>query len=277
MARPSILSVRTVMSGLLLIATILIATLGMFMMARNPQPVLPAAPVIPQTQVLPTLTPLEEVSTLLLRRELGIWEYRALRNNMTGLKAVIDYKHDTPDDIQSYVLANKALITDVIQAGGRAEVAISFLPPLAPDHFRTWALQRGLQVKQAQLAVGAPGSSGGTLMISGTPDDPLPLQSVGKFPYSGMGGVFGVYGNIDSGQLNSVANDPQVFLLDVTPAWARLDLLRAGILDAQQASVYLSLPYGYMEQLDMVPTPIAIPSPIGTVQPLQLPIAPDSP
>lgn len=248
----------------------------MFLVGRTAQPPLPAVSAIVQTPVLPTVTPIEEVSTLLRRQVFGTWEYRALRSNLTGLKIVIDYKHDTPEDIQSYAAAAESLITDVVQAGGRADVAISFMPPLPPDQFRAWALQKGLQVTQAQLAVGAPGSSGGTLMIGGAPNDPLPQESLQKFAYSGMGGVFGVYGNVDVSQLSALANDPHVFLADVTPAWARLDLLQAGVIDASQADIQLSLPYGYMEILHMVPTP-GVPTPVGTEEPLRVPTAPVSP
>ena len=277
MARLPVLSKRILVSGSVLVTMVFVVILGTFLIARSSQPTLLTAPIVPQTAIVPTLTPIQEVSTLILQRDFGIWEYRALRNNMTGLKAVIDYNHDTAGDLQSYVIANRALITDVVQVGGRAEVAISFLPPLSPDQFRTWAIQRGLQVRQAQLAVGAPGSSGGTLMIGGSPDDPLPMESIRNFAYNGMGGIFGVYGDIDVGQLSAIADDPQVFLVDVTPAWIRLDLLQAGIFDAQQADIQVSLPFGYMERLNMVPTPSVIPTPVGTLEPLRLPIAPDSP
>ncbi len=213
--------------------------------------------------------------TKIATRDFGTWGYSTVRfTNRTGLRTGIYYNHDSVRDIQNYVAANKALLADVVRAGGQAEIAVTFVWPMAPDQFRAWAKQNTVQVKQAQIAVGAPGGSGGTLIISGSADDPLPESSIGKFPFSGMGGVFGLYGTADAKQLAMMAADPAVFLVDVTPAWSRLDLLKQDVADAAQAETAVALPFGWMERLGMVPTPVGLPSPVTTRIPTVLPIAP---
>ncbi len=232
-----------------------------------------------QTQNFPTVAPDQEsqveASTQVAAQNFSSWEYSTIRFTYGGdLRTNIYYNHDSISDIQNYVAANKALLADVVRAGGRAEIAVTFVWPMAPDQFRAWAKQHTVQVKQAQIAVGAPGSSGGTLMIGGNADDPLPESSVAKFPFSGMGGVFGLYGTADAKQLAMMVADPAVFLVDVTPAWSRLDLLKQDVADAAQAETAVALPFGWMERLGMVPTPVGLPSPVTTRIPTVLPIAP---
>lgn len=261
---------RAVVSGLFATILTAIIVIGVLSTGVLPRQAVPAAT---QAQIIPTLTlPVitvtppfipEEASLLVREGDFGVWKYRAVRNDFAGLKANVTYDHATISDLQAYVAANRALIPGIAQAGGTAEIALSFHMPVAPAQFRTWAREKGLQVRQAQLAVG----SSTTLMIGGTEYDALPQESIDSFAFSGMGGVFGVYGSVDAARLSEIASDPHVFLVDVTPAWVRRDLIQAGVPDAAQVNIQVALPFGWMEKLGMVPTRVPIPGPVGTIIP----------
>jgi hypothetical protein len=211
------------------------------------------------------------IGKVLHSQNYGTWDYSALKDDALNSWISINYKHDSVADLNSYVAANKALIPEVESVGGRAEVAISFFPTMRPDQFRAWAKKYGLQVREAQIAAGR-----NTMIIGGKADDPLPQASIDEFPYVGLNGVFGAYGTVPTNKLSSIAADPQVFLLDVTPAWTRNDLVKAGIAEAAQPKmkVMVDLAYGWMQQLDMIPTPTPFPPPVGTVSPQVIPTAP---
>ncbi len=210
------------------------------------------------------------IGKVLHSQNYGTWEYAALKDDALNSWISINYKRDSVADLRAYVAANKALIPEIESAGGQAEVAISFLPTMQSDQFRAWAKKYGLQVREAQIAAGNIG-----IGVAGKPDDPLPQESVDKYPHVG-GAVFGAYGTVPANKLSAIAADPQVFLLDVTPAWTRRDLVKAGIAEMAQpeTKVMVDLAYGWMEQLGMIPTPTPFPPPVGTVSPQVIPTAP---
>ena len=148
-------------------------------------------------------------SETVFTRDMGVWDYSASRDDAEGLWIVVNYDHSSESDLKAYAAANKALIPEVQRRGDWAEVAISFRDPITPDQFRAWAKQNGLHARQTQLAAGNT-----TMMLVGTDSDPLPQQSIDKFPYAGLRGVFGSYGTVASKQLSAIASDPLVFLLE---------------------------------------------------------------
>jgi hypothetical protein len=227
--------------------------------------------VIPVAAEVPSAHQKGLQSGVVSRRDLGVWEYQASRDEAEGLWIAINYDHDTVNDLKNYVAANKALIPPVETIGGRVEVAVTLTQPMQPEKFREWAKQNGLQVKQAQLA-----SGGSTIGVMGTADDPLPQASIDKFPYAGLNGVLGAYATVEAQRLSTIASDPQVFLLDVTPAWTRRELAQSGIAEALESDtdVYVDLAYGWMERLGIVATPTGVPGPIQTVVPPTIPPAP---
>ncbi|MEP6775250.1 MAG: hypothetical protein ABJA50_06600 [Chloroflexota bacterium] len=233
---------------------------------------------VAQEQVSPSATaapPIDEVITQITARNFGTWEYSTTSSNFAGIHSTVNYNHSSVSDIQSYVAVNQALLPQVAAFGGQVQITLTFLPPLAPDVFRDWAREHALTVTQAQIAVGAPGGTSGTIMVNGTADDPLPQPAIESVPFAGMGGVFGVYGTVDSSNLTAMASDPKVYLVDVTPAWVQHDLLVSGYTEAARSEVYLALPYGWMENLGMVPTPQPVPNPVRTISPVTGPAAPD--
>jgi hypothetical protein len=244
------------------IALITLGAVAVLIFAGKAQQELPAAAEVPQKELQ---------SEVVSRRDLGVWGYGASRDEAEGLWISINYDHDTVNDLMNYVAANKALIPAVEAVGGRVDVAITFAQPMQPEKFREWAKLNGLQVKQAQLPAG-----GSTMGIMGTADDPLPQASIDKFPYAGLSGVFGAYATVEARRLSTIASDPQVFLLDVTPAWTRRDLAQSGIAEALESDtdVYVDLAWGWMEMLRMVPTPTGVPAPVGTVVAPTLPPGP---
>jgi hypothetical protein len=106
---------------------------------------------------------------------------------------------------------------------------------------------------------------------SGFSPEPLDKDTLDERLEWGGAGVFGVECTVSVEQLLEIADDPLVFLADVTPTWVRRDLAEAGIAGAMQAPVSVDYPYGWMERLGMVPT---MPVPVGTTSPLLLTPAP---
>ena len=190
--------------------------------------------------------------TVLRERDLGTWRYIITNNETNGVSGGVVYKHDTVNDISAYIAANRALIPEVAAAGGRAEVTISFLPLAEAKWFREWARQKGLRATQTQILIAAPGSTGtGTMIILGKGDDPVPQADLDSAMINGIYGIHGVYGTVDASRLSEIASDPNVALLDVTPAWVRLDTKRSGVANLDSQPVAVDLPYGYMEKLGL--------------------------
>jgi hypothetical protein len=271
---------RTILMGFLLVTGLILAV-ALVSLVRKGNGTASDSGIRSQPAVgVPTIEQAQDAqvdaATQVSARHFSTWEYSTVRLTSGGnLRTNIYYKHDSISDLKNYAAANKELLPEVIKHGGRPEIAVTLAMPMSADDFRKWAKQYAVQVAQAQVAVGAPGGSGGTLMIGGSADDTLPEQSLAKFPFSGMDGVFGFYGTVDAKQLPALAADPHVFVADVTPAWVRLDLARQGVADAlSHSDVRVTLAFGWMEALGLVPTPAPLPSPVGTASATQPPIAP---
>lgn len=254
----------------LALAFVAIAVSGLIAIRTRPEPQQSLGAATSQ-QLAKVSVPATGKSKLLYKQDFGNWNYQALQDDAQNSWIAVNYDHSSPGALRAYVATNKALIPQLERDGGPVEVAISFLSLLQPDRFRAWAKQQGLQTREVQLAAG-----NGTLGIAGTKDDPLPQEAVQSFPYVGMGGVFGVYGTVDASRLSSIASDPVVYLLDVTPAWSRRILKQAGvsIADQPKTKVQVDLAYGWMKSLGMISTPVAVPGPLGTAVPQILAPAP---
>ena len=215
-------------------------------------------------------------------QDFGVWSYSATRSDTEPLHATINYRHDSVEDLKAYAVANKALLPQVVNLGGRAEVAVTFVYPVSVVWFRDWAKGNEFLVDSTQLAVSGPGSGGTTVSISGTANEPLPQDKLGSLMggfFSNDGGVvFGTYGDIDASRLSKLAFDPQVFMVDVTPAWVRHDLAQAGVHEQLQDRAQVALPFGWMERLGLqnftqLPIP-TVPSAQSTYEPIILPTIP---
>jgi hypothetical protein len=215
-------------------------------------------------------------------QDFGIWSYGATHSDTEPLHATVNYRHDSVQDLKDYAVANEALLPQVANLGGRAEVAVTFVYPVGVTWFRNWAKGNEFRVDSAQLAVSGPGSGGTTISISGTADEPLPQDKLGSliggFFSSDGGVVFGTYGDIDASRLSKLASDPQVFVVDVTPTWVRHDLAQAGVQEQLQDRVQVALPFGWMERLGLqnfteLPMP-TVPPAQTTYEPIILPTIP---
>jgi hypothetical protein len=268
---PFTLRAAAMLGILLLVAVIFFVVARAVGMSAQPATSVPGAAAIAQGLGAPSATTdtSEEIITPITSRSFATWEYETTKSSFAGIHSTINYNHASAGDIQAYVTANKALLPEVVAFGGKAQIAVSFLPPLSPADFRAWTKRYGVVVQQAHIAVGS-----STAVINGSADDPLP-QSVGDTSSpDGSHGEFGAYATVDAAVLTAMAADPRVFLLDVTPAWVQHDLLVSGYADAAKADVYLALPYAWMERLGMVPTPV--PAPVRTITPWVGPTAPDN-
>ncbi len=202
-------------------------------------------------------------------QDYGVWSYGATRSEFDPLHANVNYRHNSVQDLKAYVEVNKALLPQVVNLGGRVDVAVTFVYPMKADWFRQWAKENKFQVDSAQIDVG------GTMSISGKPDDPLPQDNINNLMggfFSGNGdGVFGTYGDVAALSLAKLVAEPKVFLVDVTPAWVRNDLAQAGITEQLKEPVSVALPYGWMERLGLenftsLPLP-TVPLPQTTYEP----------
>lgn len=260
-----------------------VVMLGAFFSQSAPTPTKNASqygkvPVVVTISLAAATTLPSDTDQAVQTHNFGIWNYSAVRNTTDGLHASVEYSHTSVKDIQAYIAANKVLLPQVIQIGGPTEVAISFVPLVKPAWFRIWANAKGLQVREAQLQV----AGGAGMGVFGKPNDPLPQATLDSVGDAAISGVFGVYGMVDAKQLAEIAADPQVALLDVTPAWVRSDLRQAGFTEPIRQPVSVLLPFGYMEPLGLqnfttLPVPTALPVPMRTVVPTILPVVQDAP
>lgn len=222
-----------------------------------------------------------DVYTTVRAQSFATWSYTVDDNGTGDRHAVINYRHDTIADLKAYTAANKALLPQVANFGGQVDVAITFVYPVTVDWFRSWAKDNALEAHDSQMRVLAPGPNGATMSISGKPGDPIPQESVdnmlGGIFTNNVIGVFGVHGKVDSAHLTKLASEPKVFLVDVTPAWTLHDLAQNGV--AIQQTPMVDFPYGYMERMGLqnftdLALPTAIPPPVGTIIPKNVPQAP---
>lgn len=208
--------------------------------------------VVPGTTLTSTSTPTLEPGVV-LRRDFGLWGYVA-RKVGSGLSVDPHYLHGTLRDLEDYVALNKERAGKLALAGGMVDTLITFRWPLEPDLFRRWVLERRLDATLSSLRLQTLTGARGTLTVAGRNDDPLPQDALDKLNSNSVpiAGVYSVRGKVPAGQLAAITSDPIVFVADVTPTLARLDLADAKVPGAHEATISAESPFTEMEEFGLV-------------------------
>lgn len=186
------------------------------------------------------------------RADFGSWGYVARRDGH-GVHAVVSYNPNSIQSLNAYVEANRTLARQLAtNKGQRVVVNVTFHKYLAPDEFRAWAGSMGLDVKSTQLRFLDANDLSGTIAIDKQPNESsvLPQDNIDAALKSMRSdnrlreflGVFYTNATMDVSRLPALANDPLVFLADVTQNVVSKDLLTSGVQGVGANTVTLNLP-----------------------------------
>jgi hypothetical protein len=182
-----------------------------------------------------------------------LWGYTA-RQIASGLSVDLHYLHGTLRDLNDYAALNKERAGKLAQSGGVVDLLITFRQPLKPTAFRKWVLASSMDATVASVRLQSLTGARGTLTITRRESDPLPQDDLDKVSKSlpTVEGVYSVRGKVAAEQLSTIATDPMVFIVDVTPTLVRLDLVDAGVPGASEATINAESPFTEMEKLGLV-------------------------
>lgn len=192
------------------------------------------------------------------RADLGSWQYDASPRKEFGqdiLSIAIRFDDSSVASLKAYAETNRQLATQLATEGGAAHVMVTFRSYLAPEQFRAWVAKYairgdatlmnpalGVMVEmRATEANGLRATADVWLGIKGQPD-PLLQSSIDDLiaPHNPgikppiFNGIFMTRGEVDAKQLPMIANDPLVFVADVTTEYATRDLAAAQVKGANE-------------------------------------------
>jgi len=199
----------------------------------------------------PTSTP---ATRLLLSRDFHLWNYEATLS-ATGVFVDLDYIHGSMDDLDDFVEMNRESAQDLSSKTGQVDVLITLRTLLTPVVFRRWVTAKELNTQFAALRLQSDVGPRGTLTVASQPGDPLPQERItaAERQRPHIMGVYSTRATVPAERLPALFSDPAVFVVDVTPTLARLDLASQGIPDATTATVNASSPFPDMEAFGIVP------------------------
>jgi hypothetical protein len=165
------------------------------------------------------------------------------------ISAGVRYNADTIDDLFAYAEANRQLASQLAAGGGEVEIYITFRTYVEPEQFRSWARTIGLKATWSAIRIVTDVNA--VIGVEGYENDPLPQvvyeeqlrpfsEEAQREPQRAIREIKGIYytfGSVPADKLIQIANDPLVFIADVTPNIVRQELIKAGIPGAEQASV----------------------------------------
>lgn len=184
------------------------------------------------------------------KANLGSWQYEASPKMEFGKDVLYlgIYRDDSSvASLKAYVETNRKLAAQLAAEGGTAHVMVTFRSYLAPEQFRAWTNKYGINLFEVEMrgmsANGLRVTSAVRPNMPGQPD-PLLQSSIDELfgPHrpgdkpSTFNGIFMTRGEVDAKQLPAIANDPLVFLADVTTEYATRDLAAAKIKGADKVS-----------------------------------------
>jgi hypothetical protein len=204
--------------------------------------------LVPGSKTAATLEP-----GIILKRDYGLWGY-TVRQVASRLSVDLHYLHGTLGDLSDYAALNKEKASKLAQSAGVVDVLITFRQPIEPTAFRKWVLGSGVEAKVASVRLQSLAGARGTLTITRSESDPLPQDALDKVSKSlpTVEGVYSVRGEVAAGRLTAIASDPMVFIVDVTPTLARLDLADAGVPGAHEVTINAESPFTEMEKFGLV-------------------------
>ena len=185
-------------------------------------------------------------------RDYILWGYVATRTP-SGMTVNLTCNCDTATELHEFAAMNKERALELAQAGGTVDVQVTFRSLLSPELFRKWVAASGMSAKFASLRLDA-GGARGTLTIAGQGDDPLPQEALdaSRGTVSMPLGVYSVRGFVPAGRLPNLVSNARVFVADVTPTLARLDLEATDTPGAKDASIHVASPFDTLEDLGLV-------------------------
>lgn len=175
-------------------------------------------------------------------------------------EAFVKYDAATATDLQRYAATNRVLAQQ-LAAKRQPELAasVSFRRPLSVDEFRAWAARVPLRIESFQLRL--MGSEGQRWTLGGTPSqgnliatDDLQrnLTHLATKGVTDLRGVITVEGRIKVTAYDRLANDPAVFLADVTRSAVASHVSETvPAVDANRLTVLVSPAFWRMEELGL--------------------------
>ncbi len=195
--------------------------------------------------------------------EVGTWSYTTKAQQHGPFTAYININDRTVAGLKQYAETNKALAVELAKTKTDARFQLTFRKPVDVPTYRAWAKTTGISYF-SDVILGMVEDNGKTLtgQIGSGSSDPLPLvnldSSLAGLKQNGhlitSVGITQVRGHADSSVLPALANDPMVFLAEVTPNAIIKELRAGGASDADidQASIENSSPiFSLMEQLGL--------------------------
>lgn len=201
-----------------------------------------------------------EPTGLLRKQDYGAWSYEATRIEGGELRVDIKTNTATVAGVKAFADANK-LLAERLSGRGSREVAVRviFKEPMRVDAYRKWAAASGITFF-SNIAIRASTTGDATFDFSVAPGsgNPYPQELIDKLMKNGNdepvtpSAVLLLDGKIPANRLPSLANDPNVFIVDVTRGFIELDLDDAGIDGAFFAYMPAVRLYDAMQTLGLV-------------------------
>lgn len=253
---------RVLLVGLCLLGVALVAPLGARAM-QQPQgddhhtPLVNPSPTRGGRQGGPAVPP--QRPQVVRTGDFGSWKYTAVREATGELSASVQYDNLSVAGLRTHAATNQALIRQIVQTGGRADVQVTFRSPVTADDFRSWAAATGLRVNGVSLRTVDQRGQRSTLFINPQDGDPLPqafidgqlAEASRKVGPLTVQGVIMMHGQLEATRLPAIATDTRVFLADVTPTIVRRELAAAGIAGTEQMSINLPVTFWQLENLGL--------------------------
>jgi hypothetical protein len=193
--------------------------------------------------------------------QFATWRYSG-HTEADGFTMVqVDHTVATAEDLRLYVAANRGLARQLAAEGYKQlAVTATLSRPLPLDEFKQWAAKSPLQVKGWQIRVTGPdgrratvggGPAGGELISSERLQ--RALDRVASHGTGSVAGVVVVEGEIEAAAYDSLANDPVVFLADVTRTAAASHIKKTKPeIDQSRLGVVVGNVYWKLENLGLV-------------------------
>ena len=188
------------------------------------------------------------------------WGYSAGTESDGSTIAHVESDRATVADLHRYAATNKTIARELTTAGVTAFAAtISFRKPLPIDEFVVWAGKSPIVVEAFQLRI--IGTNGEKWTMGGAPrrgeliaasDLERNLSDMRTRGGTDVRGVIVVEGKVEASAYERVANDPAVFVADITRSAAREHIVKTmrGV-NPSRISVILAPVYGRMEDLGL--------------------------
>lgn len=182
----------------------------------------------------------QQPTGLIQERDYGAWSYKAWREENGMVQASVGFDSSSVAGLQAFAAANRDLAAQLATGGDDVDVQVIFRRVLTPTEYLAWSASAGLDWYRliSFSATDTRGHEGSGSIVS-VSNDPWPQDGVNRFidtsrtaPYGPLtvNGPFEVDGKIAASRLLAVANDPRVFMVDVTSYVISSELKAANVV-----------------------------------------------